>query len=463
MNGARIRSLWLLPIGLVALFGAGGSSMALADSASAGDLLLGPVQILDVTTGKVRSGRMLTIDGGQIIAERDFNTDAAAAHDHFVDAGGGYALPGLAEMHAHLPPRSAGEDHVRDVLALYLVNGITTIRGMLGEPWHLELRALLESGAWVGPRLVTSGPSFNGRTVTTPEQAAARVTEQAAAGYDFLKIHPGISAATFERLALTAAQAGIPFAGHVPADVGLQGALRFGQRTIDHLDGYAEAMLPPGSPLEGQAADFFGVNLGAGLQPERAAALARATVEADVWNVPTQSLLENVIGPRAVYSMMQRADMRYVTPQRAQEWRAAVERVRSRFSAEQREGLLQARRTLLVALQDAGAGLLLGSDAPQIMNVPGFSIHEELVYLVAAGLTPLQALQSGTLQVARFFGDVSTGALGPGQAADLVVLAGNPAEDIAATRKVIGVLRGGTWYGREWIERRLDEIAQTGI
>ena len=138
-----------------------------------------------------------------------------------IDAGGQYLLPGLAEMHAHIPGRRQREGWVEEVLFLYVAKGVTTARGMLGAPCHLELRAQVANHEILGPRIFTSGPSLNGNSVDGVEQARNMVAEQAGSGYDFLKLHPGLSVDEYQAIATTAAELEIPFAGHVPEDVGL--------------------------------------------------------------------------------------------------------------------------------------------------------------------------------------------------------------------------------------------------
>ncbi len=166
-----------------------------------------------------------------------------------VEGRGKYLIPGLAEMHAHLPGGQAPDSIVARTLFLYVSGGITTVRGMLGHPRHLALRERAARGEVLSPTIYASGPSFNGNSVTTPEAAAKAVREQKAAGYDLLKIHPGVTRAVFDTLAATARRVGIPFAGHVPEEVGLARAIEAGYATIEHLDGYLEAMLQAGAPL----------------------------------------------------------------------------------------------------------------------------------------------------------------------------------------------------------------------
>jgi imidazolonepropionase-like amidohydrolase len=121
------------------------------------------------------------------------------------------------------------------------------------------------------------------------------------------------------------------------------------------------------------------------------------------------------------------------------------------------------RRSLIHQLQVSGAGLLLGSDAPQVMNVPGFAIHEELEYLVNAGLTPYQALVTGTVNIAAFFNEENRGSIQPGFVADMVLLNENPLKNISNTRNIEGVMRDGRWFGRAWLDTTLAGIRERKI
>jgi imidazolonepropionase-like amidohydrolase len=126
------------------------------------------------------------------------------------------------------------------------------------------------------------------------------------------------------------------------------------------------------------------------------------------------------------------------------------------FSLAQRQRYIGLRRRLLKALHDGGVGILLGSDAPQTWNVPGFSIHRELATYVAAGLTPFDALATGTRAVAAHLGTLDrAGTIEEGKRADLVLLDGNPLQDISQTSRIAGVMIGGRWLPKSEIDDRL--------
>lgn len=377
-----------------------------------------------------------------------------------VDAAGRYLMPGLAEMHAHVPGGNASQEWVERVLFLYVSNGVTTIRGMLGDPRHLELRERIRRGEVLGPTLYTSGPSFNGNTVPTAEAARRRVEEQKAAGYNFLKIHPGVSRAAFDTLVATADRLGLRFAGHVPAQVGLARALEAKYASIDHLDGYMEAILKDGASTD--SAGFFGARLAGQVDELKITEVARATREAGVWNVPTQALMESFLSPVSPEQAAQWPGVRYMPPQQVSQWETSKRNAMSQpgATAENYRRVMAIRGKLIKALHDAGAGLLLGSDAPQVFNVPGFSVHRELRLIVEAGLTPYEALVTGTRNVATYFGTADqVGTVAQGKVADLVLVDGNPLADVANASRIAGVMVRGRWLPKSEIDRRLEGYA----
>lgn len=370
-----------------------------------------------------------------------------------IDLDGGYLMPGLAEMHAHVPAPEQGAQYRDDVLFLWLANGITTVRGMLGHPSHLELRRDLAAHAVLGPRLITSGPSFNGNSVSSPAQARQMVRTQAAAGYDFLKIHPGLERAEYDAVADEAGRLGIAFAGHVPAAVGLAHAVASGQATIDHLDGFLEAMAAGASD-----GSFFGVGLAGAVDMDVLDRLAESLRAAKTWVVPTETLIENFAAADDIDGLEARPEYAFLPADLASRYRARL--AQAGIRAAQARQALEVRKRIIKRLHDAGVGVLLGADSPQIFNVPGFSIHRELQAMVDAGLSPEQALRTGTVAPARYFRRADDfGALRPGLSADLVWVGGDPTVDIGNAADVHGVMVRGRWIAREELQAGLAAIA----
>jgi len=417
------------------------------------------VNVLPMTSQRVLTDRTVVVTDGMIVAVGAVRDTVIPDDAIVVDGTDRFLMPGLAEMHGHVPGSSS--DSLQRVLNLYTANGITLVRGMLGQPAHLRLRERIASGELRGPRLVTSGPSFNGGSVDSPEQAVRMVREQYAAGYDFLKIHPGLSLAEFDAIATTANELGLPFAGHVPEDVGVRHALKSGIASIDHLDGYMEALMPANTDTSGGFGGFFGVFLADQAESGKIQGITVETVKAGTWIVPTETLFEHVTSSLSPDLMIDWPEMKYMPAATVERWRQYKKDLWSepQYDPGTANRAIQLRREIIVSMQQNGVGLLLGSDSPQIFNVPGFAIHRELALLVAAGLTPYEALQTGTVNPAKFLGlDLKLGRVVQGYAADLVLLDENPLSDISNTRRVHGVMLNGRWLPRQQLDQMLEQL-----
>lgn len=450
-----------LAVGSLALAGGISVESMFADDEDAG-LPEGVVAFVDVSVvpmdrDRTIGGRTVLVEGQRIA--RIGLADSVEVPDEATVVRGGWLMPGLGEMHAHVPPEG-GRAWMEDVLFLYLANGITTVRGMLGQPEHLELRDAVAAGEVAGPRIYTSGPSLNGTSIPSPDSARRAVRHQVVAGYDFLKIHPGLTREEYDAMVEEATEAGIRWAGHVPAAVGLERALEAGQASVDHLDRYVEALVPEGADASGGG--LFGYGIFERADPERIPEVARATVEAGVWNVPTQSLIERLLAEESADELAAMPEVRYVPEETVDDWRRRKRSLdeEPRNTPERARAFIELRREIIRALHEAGAGLLLGSDAPQVFQVPGFSVHDELRILVESGLTPYEALVTGTRNVAAFFGAQDEyGTVEEGKVADLVLLGSDPLADVGNASDILGVMARGRWLPAASIRERLETIA----
>lgn len=438
--------------------------LALATSAQEPEVLrerlyaLTGVNVVDVVSGTVIPNRTVIVRDGkiaEILQGRplyEVNT--------YIRAEGKFVIPGLAEMHAHIPQPAPGSDITREVLFLYLANGITTIRGMLGHPSHLELRADVLTQKVLGPTIVTSGPSLNGNSVKSRKEARAKVTAQKAAGYDFLKLHPGLKLEVFDEIVATAREVGIPYAGHVSVDVGVRYAIESGYASIDHVDGFLEGMVT--KKVDPNTNGFFGFNFTSLADPGTINGLVRLSKTNKVWVVPTQSLFERWFSPVNADELGREPEMKYMPASTVESWLRSKKNILSQsdFTQAQWEAFIDIRRQVIKELSQSGHGLLLGSDAPQVFNVPGFSIHHEMAGMARAGLSNPDILKSGTVNPAKFFDTENvTGQIKKGYVADFIVLDNNPLEDLAHLKYPFGVMVNGQWLSRAYIQAELAKIA----
>jgi len=382
-----------------------------------------------------------------------------------IDGSGRYLMPGLAEMHAHVPPQpNPPQDVLDDILFLYVANGVTTIRGMLGQPYQLELADRLERNELLGPTLYVGAPSINGTSAPDPETAERLVRRHAAAGYDLQKIHPGVSLETWDRMVEVAREVGLRFGGHVPEEVGLVHALETGMSTVDHLDGYVEAVAS-GEVMAKVAMgeDIRLDELVRGADEGKIRDIVQRSLDADVYVVPTMYLWENLFATADPGPFLELPEMRYVSVAQRDAWRrqaAPGPRAEPQVLAE----FFALRKRILKELSDAGVGILMGTDSPQMFNVPGFALFREIEVMSEAGMSNRAILESGTVAVARYVRDHlgldgSFGSVTEGNRADLVLLGSNPLADLDNLTDRVGVMVRGRWVSRADIDTGLERLA----
>ena len=426
------------------------------------------VNVVPMDRERVIERQTVLVRDGKIIEIGPATRVRVPAGATVVNGFGKYLMPGLAEMHSHIPAANTPEQMVRDIMFLYVANGVTTIRGMLGAPNQLTLREQTARGQIVGPTIFVGAPSLNGQSAPTPAVGARLVREHKRAGYDFLKLHPGLTRAVYDSIAAVARRVRITFAGHVSVDVGLPRTLEARQSTIDHLDGYLEAAIPDSVRARMTGAVPF-TQMVAAVDTTRLRYWAGRTRTRGTWNVPTVFLWESFYAQDTPEALARRTEMRYAPVQVVNGW---IQQKRSMTQNQRTQGVtpasarryLQLRRFTLRALADSGAPLLMGTDSPQMFNVPGFSLHREITLLQEIGLTPYQILSSGTRNVATYAAQDlkragTFGTVAVGNRADLLLLDANPLTDARNVAKRAGVMIGGRWYSAAELDRGLEEMA----
>jgi imidazolonepropionase-like amidohydrolase len=348
---------------------------------------------------------------------------------------GRWVLPGLVDMHVHL--------FSREDLPQYLDAGITTVRNMWGWDLHLDLRKAVATGEVVGPRIVTAGRLVDGdppvlrgsAALSTTAQARDEVARQARAGFDGIKAYDRLPAPVFGAVVLAARRAGLPVWGHPPEAVGVDGALAAGIETLEHLRGVPEAA---------GAADGWD----APLDPRAVEDLSVRVREAGTTIVPTLIVHESgeLSASEQRTLMATPAVQRMPEPLRSfccndpddpgDDLEPAIRRERHRN-----------RRDVVATLHRAGVRLLVGTDTGNPWVLPGVSFHEELALLREAGLSRLDLLWAATRDAAlELHRAEKIGTLAPGMLADLIVVAEDPLQDLAALRRPTGVMVGGRWH-----------------
>ena len=439
--------------------------------AAAGTYAFVDVTVLPMDRERVLTGQTVVIRDGRIAALGPSSSVRVPADAERIDGKGKFLMPGLAEMHAHVLGPQQPPELNRDLMFLYVANGVTTIRAMLGAPNQLVLREQLKKGEVLGPRMFVAAPSLNGTSAPNPDTAMKLVRAHKAAGYDLLKLHPGLSRATYDSIVSVARSVGITFGGHVSQQVGIDRTLEVRQSTVDHLDGYIEGAVSDAlkrrimSPTEQVPFSEWM----AGVTDAKISELARRTRDAGVWVVPTMFLWESLFASFAPESAATRPEMKYAPKQWVANWinqkrNSAQGNTQQGITPELAQQLLAHRRRLLKAMADSGAPILMGTDSPQMFNVPGFALHRELRLMGEAGLTPYQVLQSGTKNVGLYAErdlkqDGKFGTVAVGNWADLVLLDESPLESLDNIGKRAGVMVRGRWVPKSEIDSGLAALA----
>lgn len=439
-------------------------------------LVLRDVHVLDVESGELLRSRALVIRDGRIESLAPAAGFQPPPGADVVEGEGRFLVPGLVDAHVHL---YEGDDPLD--LWLYLANGVTTVHSMHGDAYTLALRERVRRGELTGPRIFTTGPTTAQVHVNSVVLAESTARAQKAAGYDALKMYGDgantMTRETYHALVTSAHALGLPVVGHAPRNLPFSVVLAERQDSIDHMEELvytAEELAPVVRPF---------VELQFGRQPlsarpervpdfahelaDEIEALAREVAEAGLVVTPTLTTFAAIQGTTSEHldALLAKPELVYVDPARRRQW--TPERARFRngnwsqalpFMSEYLLQNLELQRALTKAFHAHGVPLLTGTDSPFDLVVPGFSLHDELAELVRSGLTPLAALRAATLAPARAWKLADAGSISPGMRADLVLIESDPRADLAALRKLAGVVVTGRWIPRATLDAELERI-----
>ncbi|MFI6293971.1 amidohydrolase family protein [Nonomuraea sp. NPDC050790] len=427
------------------------------------------VTLIDGSGAAPVRGATVLLAGDRIVAAG--RRVRAPSEANVIDLRGKYVIPGLWDTHTH----SATLTDI--VPPLHVVHGVTCIREMAGSPESHEVRRRIERGELVGPRMVIASNLIDGPpgawpgsdVVTTEAEARAAVRKAHRERADFAKVYTYLAPDTYAAVASEARRLRLPFAGHVPARVPVQDAVRLGQHSVEHLYGlrmstsaraaeiYAELAAMPADPAHpewwGRRWWHLERDAVATYDPARAARLFDAMARRGTWASPTLATLQRFrrTPEDLLTDPVLTARLRYIPASVRGWWEEEVLYYRPRLSPEEVQrwaAYFQAQLRLLGAMAEAGVGVVAGTDAGGAYIFPGFDLHTELGFLVEAGLSPMAALRAASAEAARCagLGRVS-GTVTAGRFADLVILDADPLADIANTRRIHAVVSRGRYLG----------------
>ena len=450
---------------------------AFGSLAHGADVLIRNVTVVDVRTGEELTGRSVWIHGSQIAGVGAQMRSPANAE--VINGAGKYLIPGLWDMHVHLWYR----EHQ---FPLYLANGVTGVRDMGSDlNWVNHWRDQIKAGKLLGPRIQTCGPAVDGvpsqdpklpvLVVRGPNDARATFDRLDDMDVDFVKVLSQTPRDAYFALVERARKWYLPVAGHIPESVRLMEAIDARQKSAEHMTGVLLACSAHEDKLRNRTLLAMEKNDAHALtdiaaeiintyDPKKAEEVFERMARFDMREVPTLVMLR-----RSMYAdagqLAVDPHLREISPAIRKNWTDPRED-RKRLS-EATLDLLQVRYqklcSLLLQMKRAGVMIMAGTDTGDPYSFPGYELHRELQLLVEAGLTPLEALRSATLEPAKFFdAEDSMGAVEKGKMADLVLLGGDPLKDIRNTQKVDAVILGGKYLSKARLNQMVREELRKG-
>jgi imidazolonepropionase-like amidohydrolase len=438
--------------------------------AADGLLVLNNVTVVDVRTGALQPEQTVILDRNHIASVGPSKSAKYPRNAPSVNCRGLFLIPGLWDMHVHLVFGDWFPDAQDISLPLFVANGITGVRDMGSEldivqGWRNEI----EAGRLIGPRILTSGPMLDGPkprfpssvAIATPEDAHRAVADLKRRGADFIKLQSLIPRDAVFAIAEEAKKQEIPFEGHVPDAVRASEMSTAGMKSFEHLIGIFEGSSPAedkflkGNKTEGRFLATY--------DSARAASLASMLAKNQTWQCPTL-VWERGGNLIDVSDFSKDERVKYVPASwKNKTWKRFTDEITQGYGTDDlaiRKRFVEKELEVVEMLHKTGVLFLAGTDTPAGVHIfPGYSLHEELQRFVAAGFTPLEALQTATINPARFFGiEDQLGTVEKGKLADLVLLSANPLEDIANTQKIASVIANGRYFYRAELDKLLGRV-----
>jgi imidazolonepropionase-like amidohydrolase len=420
------------------------------------------VSVVPMDQEQIIAGQTVIVKDGKIAEMGSSDKVKAPAGALRVDGRGKYLMPGLADLHVHLSFYD-DERHNAAMFKLYVANGVTTILNLYGTPHHLELRAKIRSGELFGPEFYTSGPFISDAPANTPtpEEVERDVVEHKRAGYDFIKIHGDFSREAYRRLFQVARRVGMRVIGHAPRNLGVEPMLEERQDAVAHAEEYLDAYFFYKMDESIKSADQETQRRFIADQEKRIPQLAQSTAKAGTWVIANLEAFRNIaLQIEDLDAALKREGVKYIIPDIAPHWMPERNTYKRRFKpdlAPQFRAQYHLLEKTVKGFHDAGVRLLAGTDALNPCVAPGFSLHDELSNLVAAGLTPYESLRTATANAAEFLGATS-GVVAVGRQADLILVNGDPFKDVSNASRRVGVMLRGQWLAEDELRQMLDDL-----
>ena len=444
-------------------------------------LVITHAKIVDIINNKIITNKLIAISGDSIKVVDDEKMLPKYKADRYVDAKGKYVMPGLWDMHVHF---RGGQDMItenRNLLPLFLVYGVTTVRDCGGDisPSVMDWRKQTRMGTLTGPKIFTSGPKLDGvkptwagsLEVETPAQISKALDSLQAIKSDFVKIYDSkISRDAYLEIISQAKKRGMITTGHMPYTVKITEAIDRGLDASEHLYYIFKGC----SAKEDSITTFIQqrehtarpIGLFAALPPlydtyddAKAAKLFAFMAQKKVAVVPTLFVSKTLAEIKET-DHSKDSLLAYIDPKIQATYQGRVTSAkRATDASSQFTKKFDAKCTALVPqMYKAGVTILAGSDCGAYNSYvyPGESIHEELKLLVAAGLTSDEALKTATNTGAKFMGVGGFyGSIQANKCADMIVIDGNPLQDISAIDQISTVISNRKVYTKQDLNKLL--------